>query len=439
MRALPWGLGHLALNSIFYTWTFGSSIFLLFLNELGLPKDRIGILLSFFPFTGVLALAAGPLVARWGRKRMFLLGYGIRKPIMALLLLLPWLQASLGRHAAMGFLFVVLFIFAILRAVAETAYFPWLQEFVPNRVRGKYGALNTITTLLFSSLALGIASRVIGTTPGLASFMGLIGVGAVIGIVGVALMGFVPGGAPIRASGPSQGHFAALIATLNDRNFLCTLGGLGSVMVGSVLLTSFLPLYAIEQIGLPSSTVVLLDMAAMLGGVMASLFWGVAADRVGSRPVLMPNLVLSLLIPFGWLLAPRQSPQASLICAILFFAYGAVANGIAISAGRLLYNAIIPPEKNTAYTAVYYAWSGVSGGLTPLLAGGLLTALASWQARIGSLHLDAYGLLFLFSAGLFACGLFFYHRVRPAGEGSTRALFRRLFGRARTRPAVREG
>ncbi len=70
-RALPWSFAHVALNNFFYTWTFGGSVFLLFLSQLGLPKDQIGILLSLFPFAGLLAL----LPDRWwragGAKRCF--------------------------------------------------------------------------------------------------------------------------------------------------------------------------------------------------------------------------------------------------------------------------------------------------------------------------------------------------------------------------------
>jgi MFS family permease len=196
-------------------------------------------------------------------------------------------------------------------------------------------------------------------------------------------------------------------------------------MVGSVMLTGFLPLFVIEELGLSSSSAVLLDMAAMLGGVAASFFWGMAADRMGSRPVLIPSLLLNILIPLGWLFAPRQAANASLMCALLFFAYGSIAHGISISAGRLLFNAVIPVEKNTSYTSVYYAWSGLSGGITPLLAGFLLTSLAGWQIRIGTLVIDAYGLLFLLSAGLFVGGLLFYRKVRP-DEDSVRVVFRRL-------------
>ncbi|MEI8078239.1 MAG: hypothetical protein WCH61_01260 [bacterium] len=86
---LPWFLASGVLNTVFVLWTFGGSVFLRFLNELGLPKGQIGAVLALFPFCGVLALGFAPVATHWGWKRVFLLGYGIRKVVMALLLLLP--------------------------------------------------------------------------------------------------------------------------------------------------------------------------------------------------------------------------------------------------------------------------------------------------------------------------------------------------------------
>ena len=55
------------------------------LAELGLPKQQIGFLLSLFPFCGLLALGFAPTAARFGRKRVYVVCYGIRKPVMGLL------------------------------------------------------------------------------------------------------------------------------------------------------------------------------------------------------------------------------------------------------------------------------------------------------------------------------------------------------------------
>ena len=430
-RALPWSLAHIALNNFFYIWSFGGTVFLLYLNELGLPKNQIGILFSFFPFTGLLALVLGPAVARWGRKKVYLLCFGIRKPVMFLLILLPWLQQHLGTFLAMAFLFAVILTVAVLRAMAETGYYPWLQEFVPNAVRGKFGAASTILLTITSVIAVYIAGQALERFSLASTFNSLLSAGVAIGIVGVAMMLFVPGGKPVLPPAePSRlNHAASLVDTLRDRNYLYFLGGMGCYTLGVYMFSSFLPLYLKEQFGLLPAAIVRLDIAAMIGGALFSLFSGVIADRIGSRPVLMPGLVASVLVPVGWLLVPAHTTHPFAFSALLYFLFGAASVSASIAANRSLFNSVIPLEKNTAYTSVYYAWAGLTGGIAPLLGGALLTGLVGWQIGVGVFSLDAFRLLFLISLVGFAGSVFLYGRVSSDGGISTRSALRILFRR----------
>lgn len=56
MRGLPWGIAFDTANSVYCQLTILGSLFVLYLNELGLNKTQIGALLSLFPFTALLAL-----------------------------------------------------------------------------------------------------------------------------------------------------------------------------------------------------------------------------------------------------------------------------------------------------------------------------------------------------------------------------------------------
>ncbi len=427
IRALPWCLAHGMLNSVFALWTFGGSVFVLFLHELGLPKGEIGLLLSLFPFCGLLALGFAPTAARLGRKRVFLACYGARKPVMALLLVLPWVVSRHGDRSAVWFLSAVIIVFAVLRALAETVYYPWMQEFIPNRVRGKFTAWATVLGLVASSVSLAVAGHVIGAGTGLGRYLFLIGVGSALGVAGVALMVKVPGGAPIAPTAGGPTHVANMLEALRDRNFARYLGGMAGQTIGVAMLVSFLPLYIREEIGLGSATVVRLDIVAMVGGALASLGWGWLSDRVGSRPVLMPAAVLLLLLPLGWLLLPRQLPQILAWCAALYFVFGVANNGVAIGAGRLFFNSVAPTEKSTAYMAVYYAWMGVTGGFAPLLAGSILSAAADWHTRILGLTVDGYAVMFATALLFLFSGWLLYGRVRPDGRHTTRTAVRSLF------------
>jgi len=429
IRALPWALSSGVLHCFFALWTFGGSVFVLFLNELGLPKGRIGVILSFFPFCGLLALGFAPVAARLGRKHVFLAGYGARKPVMALLLLLPWITTRFGQSAAIGFLSGVIIVFAVLRALAETAVYPWMQEFVPNRVRGRFAAWSAVTGLVASGIALGIAGRVLDTASGLSGYMWLIGAGSALGFLGVLLYAKVPGGAPIPRSPEAGRHWANMAKALRDGNFTAYLGGMAGVTIGSVMLISFLPLYVKERIGLESAMVVCLDIVAMVGGALASLGWGWLSDRVGSRPVLVPACALSLLAPLGWLLLPVSAPAVILACVALYFITGVAANGVAIGAGRLLFNSVVPQEKSTAYTSIHYAWMGLAGGVAPLLAGGLLTLVGDWRFDTPFMTADGYTVMFAAAILFLAAGGLLYRRVRPDDCHTTRTAVRSLLNR----------
>jgi len=428
LRALPWSLAQGVLNTFFAMWTFTGSPFLLFMRELGLPNGQIGLLLSLFPFCGLLALGFAPIAARWGRKYVFLACYGSRKFVMAALLLLPWTLAMGGHGAGMVVLIAVISVFALLRALAETAYYPWSQEFIPNHVRGKYTGLSSVLSMVASTLAVLIAGWVIGSGTGLSRFLLLIGAGCLLGVLGVAAMAWVPGGRPRRAELPGA-HASNILEALHDRNLVAYLGGLGAVTMGTLFLTSFLPLFVKERLGIASETVVMLDAAVMVGGGLSSLLWGVVSDRVGSRPVLMSSVALGLLIPLGWLLLPRRGAHVLVWCILLYGAYGVVNGGIAIATLRLLFNGVIPPGRSTAYNAIYYAWIGLTGGLAPLLAGGILSGGEGWHGRLGLLVLDAYTLVFLLCLLLLIAGWVLFQRVKPDDRYTTRALLRCLLRR----------
>lgn len=427
ISAIPWLCAQSVLNSLFCIWTFGGSIFLLYLNELGLPNGQIGAVLSIFPFCGLLALGFAPLAQRWGWKRVYLLGYGIRNFVMAMLLLLPWVMIRFGNNATMIFLFVVIIVFALLRAFSETAYFPWSKEFTPKRLWGRINGINTVICTVTAGLGLWLAGYVINQGAGLTRFQVLLGAGCIMGLLNVIMIVKMPGGKPHTGLKTFGSHGTNMMQALRDRNFITFMAGSGCVTIGNLLFMTFLPLHIKEGMGIAPGTVVMLDIAVMVGLAISSLILGWAADRVGSRPVLMPAAVMCLLIPLGWLMLPRQTPNAVAWCAIMYLMYGIATGGINIGANRLLFNGVIPDEESTVYTAIYYAWMGITCGIAPLLAAGILSVSGIWQVRIGTLKIDGYSLLFFFAALLLTAGWWLYGRVKPDGHHTTRTVIRQLF------------
>jgi len=211
-----------------------------------------------------------------------------------------------------------------------------------------------------------------------------------------------------------------------NRFFRLYLGGMGFYTLPAFMLASFIPIFIKEELAVPADQIVRIEIFAMVGSTLASILAGVTADRIGSRRVMMPGYILTITIPIGWLLVsfleqpaalqPPAASQQTLIlaaCSALYFFHGAFGSTSSIASVRMLYNNIIPPDNNTPYSALYYAWAGLVGGSGPILAGSLLNALSHWQLGKGAFALDGYRLIFLLSTALFTAAIFFYDRLRP--------------------------
>src|SRR5688572_12367731 len=103
IRSLPWHYLRDATNTVFVQFTFFGPAFVLFLNELGLNKAQIGLMLSLFPFVGAVSLLFTPSVGRFGYKKTWLTFYGLRKLITLLLVLVPWVAMRNGMEFALYF------------------------------------------------------------------------------------------------------------------------------------------------------------------------------------------------------------------------------------------------------------------------------------------------------------------------------------------------
>lgn len=395
LQGIPWSIGTFAANTFFVQFTFFGSVFPLFLAELGLTKGQMGFLFSLMPFLGLIAPFIGPWTTRFGYKRTFMTFFGLRKIFTALLLATPWVQITYGTQVTLIFVSIIVALFAICRSVAETARIPWAQEYVPSAMQGKYTATNNFFTAIAGFGAVGVASYVLGLGMGLNGFMILIAAGIFAGLIGVWCSAFIPGGAPqiIEPGAPKPKRDIG--DALRNRNFLLFLGCVGIIILATVPVSSFIPLFMIEKVGLTKSNAVMLQIGTLTGTLVTSYLWGWIADRYGSKPVMILGIVMRLSIPLALIFIPRNS-DFSLYAAIAISLFQGVADmGWGIGSARLLYVSVVPPEKKSDYMALYFAWIGVLGGISQLAGGRILDLTGNIAGNIGPLTLDPYTPLFI--------------------------------------------
>jgi MFS family permease len=413
IRRLPWAFGHIAANAVFAHLVFAGPVFVLFLTELNLSKAQIGVLLALFPLAGLAAPLVAPAVARAGYKRTFLALWLARKVVAAGLLLTPFIASRYGAGGTVTFVTAVFATFALCRAVAETGMYPWLREFVPDRVRGRFVALDNIVFTAFGFLAVGLAGYVIGQVPGVGGFMRLIAIGVPFGFIAVAAAVFIPGGAPIAREGASRLDLRTAAAVLRDARFSRFLAGLGLMVLAAVPLNSFLPLFARERIGLPQANVIFLQNAVLAGALLSSYLWGWAADRWGSKPVMLLGVAMSAAVALAWLGVPRQGALSFALALSAAFVTGLAGPAWSIGSSRFLFIDVVPQAAVGNYMALYYAWAGLTGALGASLAGRLLQGLQSGAGSSIAQRADAYSPLFIGSVALACLSLAILAGARP--------------------------
>jgi HEAT repeat protein len=412
LRGLPWSIATNITNTMFAQFTFFGSVFVLFLNEIGLTKTQIGFLLSPVHFASVIALFIAPAIARMGYKRSFVTFYGARKFVTLFLLATPWLAAMYGQQITTWYVAGVVTLFAIFRAVEETAYYPWIQEFVPNAIRGKYSATSTVATTATALLAVAMASFVIARTTGYSGFMILISLGVLFGFISVWTSTFIPGGAPVDNTTVGTARSREVLDSLRDGNFMRYIVGACVFVLATLPLASFLPLYLREEIGLSESRVVLVQSGALVGGLMSSYLWGWAADRYGSRPVMLSGMSLYMVLPLLWWVLPSPHPMSLYLALGISFLQGVADIGWAIGAGRLLFVNIVPPDKKTGYLALYFACVGIIAGVSQLLGGRLLDGANRIGEVLALNNFNPYAPLIILCLTLTAVSLLPMSRIR---------------------------
>ncbi len=408
IRRLPWNIALSATNNVFATLTFFGSAFVLFLNKLGASNSDIGFLLSLMPFSGIVALFIAPTVARFGYKRTWVIFFGTRKVVAAGLLLVPGVMGRYGTGAALVLVAVLMAAFALCRAISETALYPWSQEYIPNSVRGKHSAINDMVARVTGILAIVIAGYVLGVSTGFDGFMILFAIGFVFGLASVWSSTKLPGGAPTEAKSISYKDF---LGVLRDRNFSIYMIALGLVIFGSAPL-AFLPIFMQSQIGLSDSSVVWLQMGPVIGGFSATYLFGWAADRYGSKPVMLLGLYMKMLLPIAWLLMPRNSSLSLIAAMAIAFVWGIAEIGWAIGSGRLLFVKVVPYEKRAEYLAVYYALVGLMGGISQNISGQLLDSFSHISGQFLIFTLDPFTPLFVSVLVLTGLSLALFYRVQ---------------------------
>ncbi|MBN1436279.1 MAG: MFS transporter [Sedimentisphaerales bacterium] len=422
IQRLPWFYAQSVLNTIFCITLFGS-LFTLFLDALDLDKTQIGCLNAIMPFAGILALFVAAWSERFGVKKTMIIFWFARKFVAALLLLTPLVIKWYGANAAFWWVGAIVLTFAICRAIAETAFSIWVKEFIPDSIRGKVVAINGIVAGIAAILMLALSSFVLDhyEHTGLARFIFLIAISVVAGLAGAACLIFLPGGKPVRKIENQLPYLRSIKLALQDQTFRLFVSG-AALLSMAVTALPFTALYLKESIGLRPGLIVRLDIVATIGALVTSLLWGWAADRFGSKPVLLSSIGALLFVPILWFAIPRTGEHSIIFAYAIAGLAGMSITGWAIAGHRYLYVSAITPDSKIACMSVYYATAGIVGGISPLVVGWVIDTGRNLNVQWFCFTIDKYTPFWAIETLLLLGSLFVFGRLRTDDAISVRSF-----------------
>ncbi len=426
IRRLHWQIIGNVANQWFCLTSFFGAVFILFLDELGMDKAKIGLILSLFPFCNLIALFSAPYNARFGFKKMFVLFYGLRVLFVITVLPAPILIYKFGPGFTFLWIAVSVFCYALCKAIGETALFAWYQELIPNVIRGKFSAISGIIQTAASIATISVVSFVLARWQGLNIFISLMAAGLIGGLLQVWFFSFCPGGAAEPQKSSHASHRSDLICAFKDKTFLWFNIGFAVVTLGTSLGFAFISLYMKEQIGLPTGQVVTLDIGIYLGCMLSSYFIGWAADRYGSKSIMLCGICLFFIIPICCLLLPQKSLWSFPLAFVTTFFLGTANMAWGIGFNRYLYNNAVNIDRKSTYTSLFFANLGLSGGIGPILAGKAMVLFQTMELSLFGMAVSAYAAVFFIGVLIIIVGLGIMSSLSAKGDLPLPA-FLRLF------------
>jgi NNP family nitrate/nitrite transporter-like MFS transporter len=416
MRGLPWGVVMNTANQIFAYLSLFGSVMVLFLDRLHFSNTQIGLTLGVLYLTGVFSVLLIRFVSRVGYKRTFQLFISARGAVVLLLLFTPLIWDRFGQTAVFWYVILIVGLFAIFRTLALTGWMPWSREYVPDAVRGKYTAISNIFTSFSGFLTVLVAGWVIGESGELQNFMVLFAASFPFAVLTVFASRGVPGGAPVPVE--KKSYLKAALSTVKDNSYLFFLVGTGLITLGTEPMNAFIPLFLSEEVGLSAGNTIYIQAASMLGGILTSYLWGWAADRYGSKPVMMWGLFFRAVVPLLWFVVPRHGDFSLLLALGISFFSGVASLGFAIGTSRMLFVNIVPEGKSGDYMALHTTWGGLTWALSQVTGGWILDAAEGISGQLWLFSVDSYVVLFLLALVVPLGSAWLMNRIEEKSEVS---------------------
>lgn len=416
LRRLPFLYLYSALTATAVLCTVGAPL-VLFSAELGIDKDRIGLIGGILPFFQILGIASLPIILRFGMKRVAALALLARYLFLLPLFIAPLFVAT--PNIAFALIFAAIIAYAICRTLSEAAVTPWQQEFIPRLVRGQISGRIALAYLPVALIGSFLIQLWLDGQIGIERFYPVFAAGILIGAMGAMCLFGLGGGKPKPASGGFAQSLGNLRVPLGDRNFLTFLFSSGTQYLIFSAMNVFLLLFFRERLGISSGQLVLMAALVPVGAAAGSYAAGWFVDRHGTRAIRITLQVLQVILLLALPFIHTDIPNVELLVGGIFLMFGFLVQGAMVPGSIYMLN-YVPPAHRESYMALAYSSDGIFGGGLTVLAGVLVQQFEHSGLNLGGAYLGGYELLYIAGALATAASAFAFSRLREEGATGVR-------------------
>gem|GEM_PF-1079745 len=353
-----------------FTWMIVLGTPMVLLGEmLGASAFAIGLAYSAMFLALPVQILATSTIPRFGYKLQMSACWAGRSLAVIALFVISYLARRSGIQAWMTPAFVVCaWYFCILLAAGNSATAPWMYEFIPSAVRGRYFATDqTISSLSGIMVLLTVCVLFVVVDP-LIAFM-LCFVISFVGSVSstVALFFWPSCKAPPRTSLRAVlGKVPALCTRASPYRHYLALGTLWWLLISPII--PFSAYYLKTEVGLGQSIIILYSAIQFVGTLLGALWVSQHLDDWGVRPFFAFTLVCYALVGIYWVLLVIGVPMMLEFAALSFFLIG-LCNAFWFAPNLKYLPQVCPKDEQPLSLALFMAMTGVAAGISPIIGG----------------------------------------------------------------------
>lgn len=415
-----------------FTWSLAlGAPMLLYFKSLGASATVLGIVNALPPLLSILQIPAAHFLERAGYRAFMLRGWTTRTLFVAGMAAVPLLPAAVPRETRMILMLFLLFLFNLSRGIFMCAWLPWLNQWVPDQVRGRFFAREhslIALALLVTNLT---AAWWLGHNAAGGAYAGLFFIAFVGGALGVSFLRRIPD-VPVPEESRSRGA-PPWFTMLRYRPFLRLVWfnlAVSAVLAGSGVF--WIPLLR-DQFGASDQYIMSLGAVASLVSAGCLLGLGHVVDRVGSRPLLALSCGSLALHLAAWAAVGAGVLPLHPVVVLGIQASAALGNSMYGLANVRLLMATVPAMGRSHFLALFSAIIAVATGLLPVMWGLLLDGLRHFGAQWGPWIWNNYSVLYGVLVLLALIAQFLRHRLEEPQAMPTEEFFQSLLLRVPAR------